>query len=99
MVNFLSDMRFGARLLLRSPVTSAAAILSLALGIAGTTTMFGAVDAVLLRPLPFSEPERLVMVSATSSTMRGGTPTRRGGDLSPADYLDYRGSSSFDGMA
>ena len=99
MVNFFSDIRFGARLLLKSPVTSAAALLSLALGIGGTTTMFSAVDAVLLRPLPFAEPERLVMVSATSPTFRSGSPTRRGGDLSPADYLDYRGSSSFEGLA
>ena len=96
---FLSDVRFGARLLLKSPITSAAAILSLALGIGGTTTMFSAVDAVLLRPLPFAEPDRLVMVSATSSAMRTGSPTRRGGDLSPADYVDYRSSSSFDGLA
>ena len=99
MAQFLSDLRFGARLLLKSPITSAAAILSLALGIGGTTTMFSAVDAVLLRPLPFAEPDRLVLVSATSSSMRGGSPTRRGGDLSPADYLDYRNSSSFDGLA
>jgi putative ABC transport system permease protein len=98
-MNFLSDIRFGARLLLKSPVTSAAAILSLALGIGGTTTMFSAVDAVLLRPLPFAEPERLVMVSATSATLRTGSPTRRGGDLSPADYLDYRNASSFVGLA
>lgn len=98
MTQFLSDLRFGARLLLKSPITSAAAILSLALGIGGTTTMFSAVDAVLLQPLPFAEPERLVMVSATSS-MRGGSPTRRGGDLAPADYLDYRSSTSFEGLA
>src|SRR5687768_10249639 len=97
---FLSDLRYGARLLLKGPLTSAAAILSLALGIGGTTTMFSAVDAVLLRPLPFAEPERLVMVGATSSMTRGGSPTRRGGDLSPADYLDYRHSStSFEGLA
>jgi putative ABC transport system permease protein len=96
---FLSGLRFGARLLLKAPLTSAAAILSLALGIGGTTTMFSAVDAVLLRPLPFAEPDQLVLVSATSSMMRMGSSTRRGGDLSPADYLDYRSSKSFDGLA
>ena len=99
MAQFLSDLRFGARLLLKSPITSAAAILSLALGIGGTTTMFSAVDAVLLRPLPYAEPERLVMVSATSPMTRSTSTTRRGGVLSPADYLDYRTSSSFDGLA
>ncbi|HEY0284727.1 MAG TPA: ABC transporter permease, partial [Vicinamibacterales bacterium] len=95
----LADLRHGARLLLKSPMTSAAAILSLALGIGGTTTMFSAVDAVLLRPLPFAEPDRLVMVGATSPMTRGGSSTRRGGDLSPADYLDYRASTSFEGLA
>jgi putative ABC transport system permease protein len=97
--SFLSDLRFGARLLLKAPVTSVAAILSLALGIGGTTTMFSAVDAVLLRPLPFAQPDRLVMVSATSRALPSGSPTRRGGALSPADYLDYRRSASFDGLA
>jgi putative ABC transport system permease protein len=97
--SFFSDFRHGARLLLKSPITSAAAILSLALGIGGTTTMFSAVDAVLLRPLPFAEPERLVMVGATSPMTRGGSSTRRGGDLSPADYLDYRSSASFEALA
>ena len=99
MDTLLSDVRFGARLLLKSPLTTAAAILSLALGIGGTTTMFSAVDAVLLRPLPFANPERLVLVSATSPMTRGGSATRRGGDLSPADFLDYRGASSFEGLA
>jgi putative ABC transport system permease protein len=101
MMHFLSDLRFGARLLLKSPMTSIAAILSLALGIGGTTTMFSAVDAVLLRPLPFADPERLVMVGATSPMSAGsGSSTRRGGDLSPADYVDYRANStSFEGLA
>ena len=76
MSSFLSDLRFGARLLLKSPLTSAAAILSLALGIGGTTTMFSAVDAVLLRPLPFAEPERLVLVSATSPMRPAARPTQ-----------------------
>lgn len=99
MTNLFSDLRFGTRLLLKAPLTSVAAILSLALGIGGTTTMFSAVDAVLLRPLPFAEPQRLVLVSATSSLSRGGSSTRRGGDLSPADFLDYRNNTSFEGLA
>ena len=80
MTQFLSDIRFGARLLLKSPITSAAAILSLALGIGGTTTIFSAVDAVLLRPLPYAAPEHLVLVSATSPMFDRRASTRRGGD-------------------
>src|SRR5262245_31394033 len=99
MIYFLTDLRFGVRLLLKSPVTSAAAILSLALGIGGTTTIFSAVDAVLLRPLPYANPERLVLVSATSPMSNRAATTRRGGDLSPADFLDYRAASSFEGLA
>ena len=96
---FLSDLRFGMRLLLKSPVTSAAAILSLGLGIGGTTTMFSAVDGVLLRPLPYAEPARLMLLSATSPSMAGSSPTRRGGDFTPAGFLDYRSNSSFEGLA
>jgi putative ABC transport system permease protein len=100
MLQFFTDIRYGVRLLLKSPVTSAAAILSLALGIGGTTTIFSAVDAVLLRPLPYAEPERLVLVSATSPMInRSASSTRRGGDLSPADFLDYRDNSTFEGLA
>ncbi len=94
----LSDLRFGFRQLLRSPLTSAAAIVSLALGIGGTAVMFGAVDAILLRPLPYPDADRLMLVSTTSSLTRDASTARRGGDLSPADYLDYRGSPSFDGL-
>ncbi len=99
MTQFLSDIRFGARLLLKSPITSAAAILSLALGIGGTTTIFSAVDAVLLRPLPYAGPERLVLVSATSPMFDRRNSNRRGGDLSPADFLDYRNNTTFEGLA
>jgi hypothetical protein len=99
MVNLITDIRYGSRLLWKSAVTSVAAILSLALGIGGTTTMFSAVDAVLLRPWPFVEPHRLVLVSATSPILRNASLTRRGGDLAPADYLEYRNSTSFEGLA
>lgn len=99
MTQLFSDVRFGVRLLLKAPVTSAAAILSLALGIGGTTTIFSAVDAVLLRPLPYAAPEQLVLVSATSPMSDRSATTRRGGDLSPADFLDYRNNASFEGLA
>jgi putative ABC transport system permease protein len=56
------DVRFGARSLGRSPGYTAVAVITLALGIGATTAIFTAVDHVLLRPLPYQEPERLVML-------------------------------------
>jgi putative ABC transport system permease protein len=56
------DARYAVRTLLRSRVFSAMAVLTLALGIGATTTIFSLVDGVLLRPLPYAEPDRLVRV-------------------------------------
>jgi putative ABC transport system permease protein len=56
------DVRFGARLLARTPGFTLAAVVALALGIGAATVIYGAVDAVLLRPLPYTEPDRLVVV-------------------------------------
>ena len=56
------DVRFGARLLARTPGFTLAAVVALALGIGAATVIYGAVDAVLLRPLPYPEPDRLVVV-------------------------------------
>ena len=64
--------RFAVRALVRSPGFSAAAILSLALATGATTAIFSIVNSVLLRPLPFAEPDRLVQVAAIS---QNGNPS------------------------
>ncbi len=66
-----TDARFGLRGLRRNPVFASVAIVTLALGIGGSTAIFSVVDGILLRALPFEEPDRLVAVWA-DYTRRGG---------------------------
>ncbi|HEY3935569.1 MAG TPA: ABC transporter permease [Gemmatimonadales bacterium] len=69
-VNLMQDIRFALRLLRQRPLFAAMAILPLALGIGAATTMYSVADAVLIRPLPFPHPERLVAIWATEAGFR-----------------------------
>jgi putative ABC transport system permease protein len=93
MTTLLQDIRFGARTLWKRPGFALVAVLTLALGIGANTAIFSVVNAVLLKPLPFKDAGRLVIVYETTQSV-------------PRDYVsvpdleDYRaGSRSFEGFA
>jgi putative ABC transport system permease protein len=82
------DLRFALRLLLKSPWVTAIAVLSMALGIGVDTTAFAVLYAVLLRPLPYAEPDRLVGLSMEHPQVQGAL-----GGWSYLDYKDLRKES------
>ncbi len=92
MSELTQDVSFAVRTLRRSPGFTLVAALTLAIGIGANTAIFSVVRGILLRPLPFAEPSRLVMVA---STMRGERSTS-----SPANVYDWRAQNhSFSSMA
>src|SRR4029077_2003012 len=67
---FWRDTRYGARMLRRNPSYAAVIILTLALGIGANTAIFSVVNSVLLKPLPFKDPNRLVIIWDTDTKNR-----------------------------
>jgi putative ABC transport system permease protein len=85
MNTLFQDIKYALRMLAKSPAFSAAALLTLALGIGGSATLFAVIDGVLLRPLPFQNTDRIVVLWRTKI---GQGPTF--GLLSPAEFERYR---------
>nr|MDQ3014056.1 ABC transporter permease [Acidobacteriota bacterium] len=95
MNNLIQDLRYGLRMLLKKPGFTLVAIITLALGIGANTAIFSVVNAIMLRPLPYQQPERLVAVwESDQRRMRYKT------SLSYPNFYDVRAQSqSFERMA
>src|SRR5690349_12262343 len=84
---FTRDIHYGLRQVRRNPSFSAIAIATLALGIGGVAAMFSAVDAVLIRPLPYADADRLVMIYLDMGKKRDVTSTHA---PTPAEWIEWR---------
>ncbi len=87
------DVRYGARMLLKNPGVSAIAVITLALGIGANTAIFSVVNAVMLNPLPYKDPDRLV-------SLWENVPTHGRWRAAPANFLDWKKQNTvFEEMA
>jgi putative ABC transport system permease protein len=93
MHTYWQDLRYGARMLLRNPAVSAVAVVTLALGIGANTATFSIVNAVMLRPLPYQNPDRLVSLW-TNVPEHGRQP------ITPGNFVDLKNQNTvFENMA
>ncbi|MBS1788097.1 MAG: ABC transporter permease [Acidobacteria bacterium] len=95
MQTFWQDLRYGARMLMKNPGFTLIAVLILALGIGANTAIFSLLDGLLIRPLPYHEPDRLALIweDATSIGFPRDTPA-------PANYADWKAQNHvFEDMA
>jgi predicted permease len=98
--NLLRDIRISVRTLFRSPGFSSLAVLVIALCIGATTSLFTVVRSVLLRPLPFRDPDRLVMIYEHFRDPKMNTVQFNYNAVAPADYYDWRAQThGFEDMA
>jgi putative ABC transport system permease protein len=95
MQNFLHDLRYALRMMQRNPGVTAAAVLALGLGIGANTAVFTVLNSVLLRPLPFPDSDRLMLVS--HAPRRGAFGPSVG--LVESEFLDFRRNQSFESVA
>ena len=94
-MDIFADVRYALRLLRKTPVFTVAAIGTLALGIGANTTIFSLVQTMLLQPLPYQDPDRIVTVWEDRTA--AGFPRNQ---TAPGNYLDWREMNrSFTGMA
>lgn len=93
MISIIQDLRFGVRMLLKNPAFTLIGIVTLALGIGANTAIFSVINSVLLRPLPYDQSDRLVLMNERNQQMDGMS-------ISWPNYTDWRNQNTvLDGIA